>query len=125
MDISVHQDILFQAKVKQLAAWRTLNLQLLPTPVDPEEAEEMFDFADKNKDSKIGWEEFQVLHFHFLYKGWISLWEKQGLKNGMGGVLGTSLSLSLLLLLPISLSQKEGFKNWIGRVSCPPLSLLL
>ena len=66
MDISVHQDILFQAKVKQLAAWRTLNLQLLPTPVDPEEAEEMFDFADKNKDSKIGWEEFQVLHFHFL-----------------------------------------------------------
>ena len=28
--------------------------------MDPEEAEEMFDFADKDKDSKIGWEEFQV-----------------------------------------------------------------
>ena len=42
-----------------------MNLQLLPTPVDPEEAEEMFDFADKDKDSKIGWEEFQVLHFCF------------------------------------------------------------
>ena len=38
-------------------------MQLLPTPVDPEEAEEMFDFADKDKDSKIGWEEFQVFHF--------------------------------------------------------------
>ena len=42
-------------------------LQLLPTPVDPEEAEEMFDFADKNKDSKIGWEEFQVYHFFFQF----------------------------------------------------------
>jgi len=36
-------------------------MQLLPTPVDPEEAEEMFDFADKDKDSKIGWEEFQIM----------------------------------------------------------------
>ena len=44
-----------------------MNLQLLPTPVDPEEAEEMFDFADKDKDSKIGWEEFQVLHFCFYF----------------------------------------------------------
>ena len=46
----------------------TVNLQLLPTPVDPEEAEEMFDFADKNKDSKIGWEEFQVFHFHISFQ---------------------------------------------------------
>ena len=28
--------------------------------MDPEEAEEMFDFADKDKDCKISWEEFQV-----------------------------------------------------------------
>ena len=45
-----------------------LFLQLLPTPVDPEEAEEMFDFADKNKDSKIGWEEFQVSHFYSFFQ---------------------------------------------------------
>lgn len=36
-------------------------MQLLPIPVDPAEAEEMFDFADKDKDSKIGWEEFQIM----------------------------------------------------------------
>jgi len=36
-------------------------MQLLPIPVDPMEAEEMFDFADKDKDSKIGWEEFQIM----------------------------------------------------------------
>jgi len=29
--------------------------------VDPEVAEEMFDFADKDKDKKIGWEEFQIM----------------------------------------------------------------
>lgn len=34
--------------------------QLLPVPVDPLEAEEMFDFADKDQDSRIGWHEFQV-----------------------------------------------------------------
>ena len=34
--------------------------QLLPTPVDPAEAEEMFDFADKDGDCRISWEEFQV-----------------------------------------------------------------
>ena len=45
-----------------------LFLQLLPTPVDPEEAEEMFDFADKNKDSKIGWEEFQVFQFYLSFQ---------------------------------------------------------
>lgn len=36
-------------------------MQLLPTPVDPEEAEEMFDFADKDRDCKISWEEFQIM----------------------------------------------------------------
>lgn len=35
-------------------------MQLLPTPVDPAEAEEMFDFADKDGDCRISWEEFQV-----------------------------------------------------------------
>ena len=28
------------------------NIQLLPTPVDPLEAEEMFNFADKDRDGK-------------------------------------------------------------------------
>jgi len=36
-------------------------MQLLPTPVDPEEAEEMFDFADKDRDCKISWDEFQIM----------------------------------------------------------------
>merc|ERR1719347_697261 len=36
-------------------------MQLLPTPVDPEEAEEMFDFADKDKDCRISWDEFQIM----------------------------------------------------------------
>jgi len=36
-------------------------MQNLPEPVDPEVAEEMFDFADKDKDKKIGWEEFQIM----------------------------------------------------------------
>ena len=36
--------------------------------MDPEEAEEMFDFADKNKDSKIGWEEFQVFQFYLSFQ---------------------------------------------------------
>ena len=68
----------------------TVNLQLLPTPVDPEEAEEMFDFADKNKDSKIGWEEFQVFHFHISFQ----FYKKQDKKFGVGRVSVTSLSLS-------------------------------
>ena len=31
--------------------------------MDPAEAEEMFDFADKDNDCRIGWEEFQVFVF--------------------------------------------------------------
>lgn len=36
-------------------------MQLLPTPVDPLEAEEMFNFADKDRDGRISWEEFQIM----------------------------------------------------------------
>lgn len=36
-------------------------MQLLPTPVDPLEAEEMFNFADKDRDGKISWDEFQIM----------------------------------------------------------------
>lgn len=36
-------------------------MQLLPTPVDPLEAEEMFNFADKDRDGRISWDEFQIM----------------------------------------------------------------
>ena len=45
--------------------------QQLPECVDPEMAEEMFDFADKDKDNKIGWEEFQV-GGHISYRHFLS-----------------------------------------------------
>ena len=34
---------------------------MLPTPVDPAEAEEMFNFADKDRDGRISWDEFQIM----------------------------------------------------------------
>ena len=33
----------------------------LPVPVDDEDIEEMFEFADKNKDGKLSYKEFKVL----------------------------------------------------------------
>lgn len=36
-------------------------MQLLPTPVDPLECEEMFNFADKDRDGRISWDEFQIM----------------------------------------------------------------
>ena len=32
----------------------------LPVPVSDEDIEEMFEFADKNKDGKLSYQEFQV-----------------------------------------------------------------
>ena len=32
----------------------------LPVPVEDEDIEEMFDFADKNKDGKLSYREFEV-----------------------------------------------------------------
>ena len=39
----------------------------LPEHVSEEEITEMFNFADKNNDGKIGWEEFMVKYFIFLF----------------------------------------------------------
>ena len=97
--------------MKQLATWKknTVNLQLLPTPVDPEEAEEMFDFADKNKDSKIGWEEFQVLnvHFYFYFSFQFQFYKNQGFTNwSFRSFAFTFLTeiVSLLFFPPVILS---------------------
>ena len=38
--------------VSWLSSLFSVSYQLLPTPVDPLEAEEMFNFADKDRDSR-------------------------------------------------------------------------
>lgn len=38
--------------VSWLSSLFSVSSQLLPTPVDPLEAEEMFNFADKDRDSR-------------------------------------------------------------------------
>ena len=39
----------------------------LPVPVDDEDIEEMFEFADKNKDGKLSYKEFKVIHIMQSY----------------------------------------------------------
>ena len=41
----------------------------LPVPVEDEDIEEMFDFADKNKDGKLSYREFEVSKYQ-IYQLW-------------------------------------------------------
>ena len=38
----------------------------LPVPVADEEIEEMFEYADKNRDGKLSYKEFQVIQHNIL-----------------------------------------------------------
>ena len=49
----------------------------LPVPVDDEDIEEMFAFADKNKDGKLSYKEFKAstiilvpVHNHLCFRSW-------------------------------------------------------
>ena len=55
-----------QEKSFNLSEFRNM-MSHLPEHVSEEEITEMFNFADKNNDGKIGWEEFMVKYFIFLF----------------------------------------------------------
>ena len=41
-------------------------MSCLPVPVSVEEVEEMFNYADKNKDGKLSYEEFEVRNRRYV-----------------------------------------------------------
>ena len=84
-------------------------MSCLPVPVSVEEVEEMFNYADKNKDGKLSYEEFEVRNRRYVrFRG---LW-----RFSISSLLWSFLSWHSMLKYDLSSQKEKTLKNLRCRV---------